>query len=205
MTLQNRVQPDGQILAIPARGTMTGNRGILHGPDRTLATKRWSHKAWICCVLDWQGRKRDVMSGRNWTELFFLDEAVAIVAGHRPCGYCRRADYNRFLDAWQGAFHIRPRAPEMDAILHPARVRRDRTQVTHIAGITTLPRGVFLVHNDQPHLVDHHVLRPYTPDGYGASVPRPRCGNVTVLTPAPMVRILDHGYCPALHPTAEHT
>jgi hypothetical protein len=99
VTLQNRVQPDGQILAIPARGTMTGNRGILHGPDRTLATKRWSHKAWICCVLDWQGRKRDVMTGRYWTELFFLDEAVAMAAGHRPCGYCRRADYNQFLDA----------------------------------------------------------------------------------------------------------
>lgn len=78
---------------------MTGNRGILHGPDSTLATKRWSHKAWICCVLDWQGRKRDVMTGRYWTELFFLDEAVAMAAGHRPCGYCRRADYNRFLDA----------------------------------------------------------------------------------------------------------
>lgn len=124
MTLQNRAQPDGQILAIPARGTMTGNRGIIHGPSRVLATKRWSHKEWICCELEWQGRKRQVMTKRNWTELFFLDEAVAMSAGHRPCGYCRRATYVRFVNACEAAAGVRPKASEMDAVLHPARVAR---------------------------------------------------------------------------------
>jgi len=98
--LQNRVLPTGEIAAIPARGTLTGNRGIIHRDDKTLGTSRWSHHAWICCTLDWQGRKRPVMTGRNWTELFFLDESVAFAAGHRPCGYCRRAAYNAFVAAW---------------------------------------------------------------------------------------------------------
>lgn len=199
MPLQNRVQPDGQILAISARGTMTGNRGIIHGPDRVLATKRWSHKAWICCELHWQGRRRQVMTGRNWTELFFLDEAVAMSAGHRPCGYCRRGAYARFVDAWEAATGVRPKAPEMDAVLHPARVTRERTQVTHQARIATLPAGALILHDSAPHLVGAHVLFPYAPDGYGAKVPRPRCGNVTVLTPAPMVAVLDNGYRPVIH------
>ena len=202
MTLQNRVLPSGAIVAIPARGTMTGNRGIIHGPDRALATKRWSHKAWICCVLDWQGRRREVMSGRNWTELFFLDEAVAMAAGHRPCGYCRRADYIRYVDAWARATGARPKAPEMDAALHPARVRRDKSQVTHNALIATLPLGAMINHDGAPHLVLDATLRPYTPDGYGAAVPRPRCGSVTVLTPTPMLSVLANGYRPAVHPTA---
>ena len=137
MTLQNRVQLDSRILAITGRGTMTGNRGIIHGPNRVLATKRWSHKAWICCELHWQGRKRQVMTGRNWTELFFLDEALAMSAGHRPCGYCRRGAYVNFVDAWEAVTGLRPKASEMDAMLHPARVTRDRSHVTHQARIAT--------------------------------------------------------------------
>ncbi len=104
MPLQNRVLPTSEIVAIDARGTLTGNRGIIHGPDKQLSNKRWSHHAWICCVLDWQGRKRDVMSGRKWTELFFLDEATAFAGGHRPCGYCRREAYQAFKTAWHDAF-----------------------------------------------------------------------------------------------------
>ncbi len=204
MTLQNRVQPDGQILAVPARGTMTGNRGIIHGPDRMLATKRWSHKAWICCELEWQGRKREVMTGRNWTELFFLDEAVAMAAGHRPCGYCRRSTYQRFTDAWATSTGTRPRAPDMDAVLHPARVRRDRSQVTHLALLTTLPTGTFILHDGHPHLVRDHDLLPYSPDGYLAPVPRRGCGQVTVMTPKPMVQVLTGGYRPVLHDSARN-
>lgn len=201
MPLQNRVQPDGQILAISARGTMTGNRGIIHGPDRVLATKRWSHKAWICCVLDWQGRKRTLMTGRKWTELFFLDEATAMAAGHRPCGYCRRAAYTQFVDAWAGT-GARPTAPQIDAALHPARVRRDRSQVTHTAPLSTLPTGTFIIHNTTPHLVSAAHLHPYAPDGYAHPIPRTGNDHVTVLTPAPMCKVLANGYTPDLHPTA---
>lgn len=198
MPLQNRVLPTGDIVAVSARGTLTGNRGIIHQPDRTLGTSRWSHHAWICCALDWQGRKRTVMTGRNWTELFFLDEAVALAAGHRPCGYCRRADYARFRSRWGAAFGTAPKAPQMDRTLHRARVSRDRRQVTHTARMQDLADGCFVWHAGAAYIVIEDSLRRYTPDGYGPPLPRPM-GKTTVLTPAPTVAVLAAGYRPALH------
>ncbi len=204
MPLQNRVHPDGQIVADPARGTLTGNRGILHGPDKVLGTARWRHKAWICCVLEWQGRKRPVMTGRNWTELFFLDEAVAFSAGHRPCAYCRRAAYNRYQLAWASATGVKPSAPQMDAALHSARVTpRSRAQITHQADFATLPPGAFVLHEGKPCLVLPDVLRGFAGDGYGPSYPRPPQGEATVMTPAPTVAVLRAGYRPQLHVTAD--
>ncbi|MGC1286245.1 MAG: hypothetical protein WA895_25305, partial [Streptosporangiaceae bacterium] len=91
--LQNRVTPEGEIVADPARGTLMGNRGCLHRADRTLGVTRWRSKMWICCVLRWRDVRRDVMPPGRWTALFFLDEATALAAGHRPCGYCRRVAY----------------------------------------------------------------------------------------------------------------
>jgi hypothetical protein len=91
MPLQNRVTPFGDIVAIPQRGMFTGNRGIIHDPaTRTLLKRRWASKAWLVCLCEFRGRRRAVMSGRSWTELFFLDEAVALAAGHRPCFFCVR-------------------------------------------------------------------------------------------------------------------
>jgi len=91
MPLQNRVTPFGDIIATPARGMFTGNRGIIHDPaTRTLLRRRWTTKSWIVCACEWKGIRRDVMGGRSWTELFFLDEATALAAGHRPCFLCRR-------------------------------------------------------------------------------------------------------------------
>ena len=95
MPLQNRVQPTGEIVAHPARGLFVGNRGRIHRDDRTLGGRRWTTHGWVTCLLSFRGRQREVM-GRGWTELFFLDEAVALAAGHRPCAECRRADYRRF-------------------------------------------------------------------------------------------------------------
>ncbi|MEY1555079.1 hypothetical protein AB3Y40_05540 [Yoonia sp. R2331] len=204
MPLQNRVLPDGQIVALSARGTMTGNRGILHNPDRTLGTARWRHKAWICCVLHWQGRKRQVMTGRNWTELFFLDEAVAIAAGHRPCAYCRRAAYLRYREAWTDATGSVPSAPDMDDALHRTRVvPRQHRQITHRAPAADLPNGCFALVADRPHLIRSDHMRAYSPDGYGPKRPRPRTGDMTVMTPAPSIAVLRAGYCPDLHPSAE--
>lgn len=185
-------------MAHQGRGLMTGNRGILHGSDRVLGRARWTHQAWICCVLEWQGRKREVMTGRNWTELFFLDEAVAFAAGHRPCGYCRRAAYGRFRQAWGD----RLKAPQMDRILHAARVRRDRSQVTYRADFSGLPQGAFVRWQGVPHLVMDYGLYPYMPTGYGEICPRPQQGSVEVMTPAPMVSVLRAGYVPDLHPSA---
>src|SRR4249920_1180748 len=132
--LQNRVMPTGEIVADPGRGLMMGNRGCLHGRGRQLGVSRWRSPAWICCVLEWRGRQRDPMPPGRWTALFFLDEATALAAGHRPCGYCRRPAYESFAEAWRRAQGLaqRPRAGEMDARLHAERVdprtRRQRTR-----------------------------------------------------------------------------
>jgi hypothetical protein len=99
--LQNRVTPFGDVVAIAQRGLFIGNRGIIHDPaTKTLLGRRWTTKAWLVCVLDYKGRHREVMGGRSWTELFFLDEAVALAAGHRPCFFCRRAAAEAFRTAW---------------------------------------------------------------------------------------------------------
>ena len=102
MPLQNRVDPFGELFATPARGTLfMGNRGgRIHTDERTLTTRRWASRQWICCVLDFKGRQRDVW-GRYYTELFFLDEVTALAAGHRPCFECRRKDAEDFADAWR--------------------------------------------------------------------------------------------------------
>lgn len=198
LTLRNRVQPDGQIIASSARGLFTGNRGILHTSDKVMGATLWKHRAWICCTLDWQGRRRDVMTGRNWTELFFLDEAVAMAAGHRPCAYCRRADYNAFTEAWGEKL----KAPEMDAILHKARaVNGARSLQTHMADAVTLPAGTF-IKADQVCLLTEDAALPYTAHGYGPPIPRPS-GMVTTLTAPPMVDVLRGGYAPTLHPSAQ--
>ncbi len=201
MPLQNRVLPTGEIVAIDARGTLTGNRGIIHRDDKTLGTARWSHHAWICCTLDWQGRKREVMTGRNWTELFFLDEAVALAAGHRPCGYCRRAAFTAYRDAWTDATKQRPKAPDMDRALHHARVTRDRLQITYSARLADLPDGAFVCHARAPHLWFKHALWPFTPTGYFPAISAKPETIVSVLTPKPSVDVLRQGYRPLLHST----
>ena len=203
MSLQNRVLPTSEIVAIPARGTMTGNRGIIHRDDQTLGTARWTHNAWICCTLDWQGRKRQVMTGRYWTELFFLDEAVALAAGHRPCAYCRREAYNSYVTAWEKAQGDPVRAPQMDRALHKARIiPRTRSQQTYRADLSDLPAGTFVAYRDNPHLVDRNRLFPYTPDGYGDPDTVSGSHTMTVLTPKPSVTCLRAGYNPALHASA---
>ena len=99
MPLQNRVTPTGDIVATPHRGLFTGNRGIIHDPATKTLTRRWASQAWLTCLCEFRGRRREVMGGRSWTELFFLDEATALAAGHRPCFYCRRDDAIRFRAA----------------------------------------------------------------------------------------------------------
>lgn len=199
MPLQNRVQPDGQIAAHPARGTFTGNRGILHTADRQMGAALWKHRAWICCTLDWQGRKRTVMTGRNWTELFFLDEAVALAAGHRPCAYCRRADYARYCTAWARAYGKRDSAPQMDAALHRARAIPGARALRHVMHDTdALPDGAMILHGQQPHLIAGAQAHRYTPAGYSAPIARPS-GHAICLTPQPNLDVLAAGYSPKLH------
>ncbi len=203
MTLQNRVLPTGEIVAQAERGTLMGNRGILHDAHRRLGRARWRHRNWICCELAFKDRKREVMQpGGFYTELFFLDEAVALAAGHRPCAECRRPDYTRFRAAWATAFGTVPAAPEIDRLLHAARVAPLNTvHLTHEADAATLPDSTFIRHGGIACLIQGARLLPYTPGRYGPATGRP-IGTVTVLTPRPLVAVLAAGYRPRLHPSA---
>jgi len=194
VTLRNRVGPDGLITDAPLRGTFAGNRGILHVADGVMGPALWQHRAWICCILNWQGRRRDVMRGRTWTELFFLDEAVAMAAGHRPCAYCRE-----FVQAWGDTLS----APEMDAILHKSRaVPGARRMQTYVAFAKSLPNGCFVQSPDGAALLWADAARLYGPNGYGPPRPRPS-GRVTVLGAPAMIQVLRGGYAPELHPSVQ--
>ena len=203
--LQNRVTPTGDIVSVPARGTLMGNRGCLHRPDRTLGTTRWRSKLWICCVLDWQGRKRDPMPPGRWTALFFLDEATALAAGHRPCGYCRRPAYRAYAEAWRAARDLAQplHAVEMDAQLHAERVEsRSRRQRTHQAVAGSLPDGVMIRHDGGPALLTGGRVLPWSFAGYQTSVSLDHGATVEVLTPPSSVAAIAKGYRPVLHPSA---
>jgi hypothetical protein len=203
--LQNRVTPTGEIVAVPARGLLMGNRGCLHGQGRTLGITRWRSKLWICCVLDWRGRRRDPMPPGLWTALFFLDEATALAAGHRPCGYCRREAYLAYAEAWRAGRGLaeRPRAVEVDAQLHTERVEsRSRRQRTSKARAGSLPDGVMVRHDGGPGLLAGGQVLPWSFAGYQAPVPLRQDVTVEVLTPPSSVAALAAGYRPLLHPSA---
>ena len=199
--LQNRVLPTGEIVADRARGLFTGNRGNLVFTDGKFGVPRWRHQHWIICDLKHpKGRYHGPMPARAWTPLFFLDEAVGLAAGHRPCAYCRPKAYKAFKAAWATAHGIMGHQ-EIDRMLHRSRVTRTRQQLRHQADCASLPDHSFIRLNDQPHLLLGSTARPYTPEGYGAATQRPS-GRVDVLTPAPTVQILRSGFIPELHPSA---
>jgi hypothetical protein len=167
MPLQNRVNPFGELFATPARGTLFGNRGgRFHTDAKTLTARRWASRQWICCVLDFKGRQRDVW-GRFYTELFFLDEPTALAAGHRPCFECRRKDAEAFAEAWRKAQRLttRPFAHEMDEVLHRERLQ-GRGKRTERRAIGTLLDGAFIVLDDAAFAVRGDTLLRWTPEGY---------------------------------------
>ncbi|MEL7012817.1 MAG: hypothetical protein AAFO72_06010 [Pseudomonadota bacterium] len=200
MPLQNRVVPTGEIIAHPARGLIMGNRGILHDENKTLLKRRWQHTHWVTCLTDFKDRKRPLMEPGNYTELFFLDEAVSLAAGHRPCAECRRSAYMRFrtrFDMANGTTTL----PALDRMLHRDRVTRKREQVRFDAPLESLPDGTMILYRDQAHLVLGDGLLRYSPDGYMDRIARPG-GVVTVLTPRCTVATLALGYVPELHMSA---
>jgi hypothetical protein len=200
MPLQNRVDPFGGLLATPARGTLMGNRGgRVHTDDRKLTSRRWASPQWICCVLDFKGRQRDVW-GRYYTELFFLDEPTAFAAGHRPCFECRRKDAEHFAALWPGKGR-RVSAPAMDKVLHAERLD-GKAKRTHRMRFETLPDGGFVVIDNEPYAVRGKRLLHWTPKGYDRTIARPR-GNAEVLTPPSIVKVLKAGFQPRWHPTAD--
>lgn len=204
MPLQNRVDPFGELIATPARGTMFGNRGgRFHRDDRTLGTRRWASRRWICCVLQFKGRHRTVWT-EGYTALFFLDEVTALAAGHRPCFECRRADAKAFAEKWARAKGSEiPHAPEMDLALQAERLN-GRTNRTHEMSVDDLPDGAFLTLKNEPQLayavLNSHLLR-WSENGYRQKIARPR-GMANVLTPPSIVAVLQAGYQPQWHPSA---
>lgn len=201
MPLQNRVTPFGEIVAIAQRGTFTGNRGIIHDPaTRTLLKKRWATKAWLICLCDFQGRRRAVMSGRSWTELFFLDEAIALAAGHRPCFFCRRRAAQAFRDAWAKSRRMRvPLAAEMDAVLHAERLDHGRKRLHALPGaVAELPDGAVIAAAGQAYTLAGGSAFRWTARGYAAAGRTPRVD--ALLTPSSTLGALRAGYRPVLHP-----
>lgn len=191
----NRIAPTGERIATPARGLLMGNRGCLVDARGDFTRRRWTTRAWICCRLDWKGRQRPVAPPGRWTALFFLDEATALAAGHRPCGECRRAAFVAFKAAL--GMRTRP-VGEIDAELHAARMARPYER----RALSDLPDGAMIRHEGAAWLLWCGVLRRWTPvgyeDGVGAEAPTPL---VEVLTPAPMLDALRGGYRPIVHPS----
>jgi hypothetical protein len=212
MPRQNRVNPFGTIVATPERGTLMGNRGCLHD-DGDHLLRQYQVRRWIICVLDFKGRRRIPMPPGHYTSLFFLDEATALAAGHRPCAECQRARFNDFRHHWAAANPDlaggpAPSVDTIDTALHRERIsdhfyQRDKMKVTYTGELDQVPDGTFVVleTNDVPHLVLSEALYRWSFEGYGQPVMRPRT-TVQVLTPRSTVRALAHGYQPTIHPSA---
>ena len=206
MSLQNRVDPRGAIIRSHARGTLMGNRGgALHNEQREIL-RPFKSRRWITCLLAFKGRKRSVMSPRRYTELFFLDEAVALAAGHRPCAECRRQRFYAFKDSWMRREEVdlsMPlRAADIDAELHKARGDRGR-KVTYEAILNELPNGSFIELDGSAYLVWNDALLLWTPERYSIKEPRPNGWTVTVLTPQPTVHCFRQGYEPEAHESVD--
>jgi hypothetical protein len=211
MTLQNRVDPFGQIHAVPDRGTMFGNRGGCMHRDKRLVGRPWTSERWICCFLEFKGRHRpEMMAPGLYTELFFLDEATAFAAGHRPCMECRRSDAKRFIAAWAKAHLPAGQLPKtishIDAIAHRERIEpgTHRQRTTQVR-LDTLPDGVLVTLDDDPGkplLLWRRKLLPWSFAGYGAPASAGKAAAATLLTPPSFAVAFAAGYTPMVHPTA---
>jgi hypothetical protein len=201
MPRQNRVTPYGEIVATPERGMFIGNRGILHD-DTGNVVRHARNRAWLVCVLEFKGRRRQLMQPGTWTELFFLDEASALAAGHRPCAECRRAAYDDFRDRWREA-HGTPgaMAPDIDAVLARQRPRPPDLSPRRRAPLASLPDGVFVEWARRPWLLHGGRLHAWSFGGYEQTVDAPD-ETVPVITPEGTARVLARGYRPVLHPSA---
>ena len=203
MPLQNRVTPFGEIVALKGRGLMMGNRGVLHDDHRRIV-RPYQVKRWIACRLEFRGRHRTVMQPRRYTELFFLDEATAFAAGHRPCAECRREDYQRFRSFWHKSHSGPTGADDMDARLHDDRLDGRRTKRVYHARLADLPDGAYVVIDGRPWLVWGDALYAWSAEGYTERRERRTVHDVAVLTPKSAIDVLAAGYRVQAHPTLRH-
>ena len=195
---QNRVTPWGELIADPARGALMGNRGVLHD-DEGRIVRSYQIERWITCLLEYKGRRRELMRPGYYTELFFWDEATALAAGHRPCAECRRERFEEFQAAWvlgNGARNGLPLASEIDRDLHRERITADGRKRTFPATLSEVPDGAFVVYGNEACLVWEGELWPWTPGGYREPVELDPLARVPVLTPEPTVAVIAAGYVP---------
>ncbi len=201
--LQNRVDPFGRLIKTSARGLFMGNRGVIHNENKEIIDE-FKHKAWIICTLEFKGRKRTVMTPNRWTELFFLDEATACAAGHRPCFECRKDDAKRFKSYWiQGNpthdFDMKTSIKEIDEVIHSERIDSYKKKVTHQRLSSEISDGTFVMINDDPYLFNNGRLHRWTPFGYENSTAMPKgTSTLTVLTPSSIVNAFRAGYVPQM-------
>jgi len=205
VTLQNRVDPYGSLHAVAARGAWMGNRGVLHDESRRIVAT-WRLRRWIACELSFRGRRREVFAPGRYTELFFLDEATALAAGHRPCAECRRSRYEEFRAAWAAGAGRPDRVPAanaLDAALHADRVDSRGEKKTFEARLGSLPPGTLVERGGRPHLVvDRARTREWTFSGYGPARRGAPETRVAVLTPRSIVSAIRAGYAPQRHESA---
>jgi len=206
MPLANRVSPFGELLAVPERGLVYGNRGCLHD-DRGRIRRAYAGRRRIACRLSFRGWHRSpLMQPGRFTELFFLDEATALAAGHRPCALCRREDYQRFVRRWADQHPGGTGAELIDRRLHAERLDPDtRGRRLHSWPVDDLPDGAVVARGPEAWVIHGELLRRWTPAGYTAAVPRPSGGKEDVLTPPSLMSMLRDGWVsalPLLHPSA---
>jgi hypothetical protein len=204
--LQNRVTPFSELVADPARGLVYGNRGCLHDDERQIR-RRYNGKRWISCKLEFRGWHRSpLLQPGKFTELFFLDEATAFAAGHRPCALCRNADYKRFAERWRALHPGQIGADAIDAQLHAERVDpRTSAQLHHDAPLDDLPDGAFVLRDGEPWLVRGSELLRWAASGYDRRTSRPRGTTARLITPPSLVAVIREGWqslVPVLHPSA---
>ncbi|WP_143968283.1 hypothetical protein [Tepidimonas fonticaldi] len=204
--LQNRVNPRGELCAVPSRGTLMGNRGILHDANQRIV-KPWAHHAWVTCLLEYKGiqRPRPFSTPNNYSELFFLDEATAFSAGHRPCNFCQRERAQAFKTAW---FKANPDACKevslkaLDSVLHRERVDRNKNKLTYDARLDSLPVGAFFVWKNLFLAKTRQGCLEWSFDGYRPGPTVPASEVVQVLTPRSVVNAFAQGFEPRFHATA---
>jgi hypothetical protein len=198
MPRTNRVTPFNDIIATPARGLLWGNRGVLHDPEGRIV-RPWQVKRWIACRLEFKGWWHPPMRPNRFTGLFFLDEATAFAAGHRPCSECRHQDYLRFRDLWPGP---ETKADDIDKVLHDERVDAARHKRLHPTAAAEIPTGAMVALDGEAWLITKDALLKWSPAGYIDARPKPITGELPMLTPPTTAAVIRAGYEPAVHPSA---
>lgn len=203
MALQNRIDPWGKLNASDARGHWLGNRGILHNEQQKII-RTHTHKAWVTCQLHFKNRKRQIFAPNSYSELFFLDEATAFAAGHRPCAECRRERFNEFKQHWIAANGENPATAklpigEIDRQLHTERINKSGSKVSYLAIANDLPDGTLFAYNHQAFLIWNRFYYVWLFEGYTKSAFDSINEQVEVLTPRSVVNTFKAGLKPEVH------